>query len=286
MSWIRQAGGSLQDQGHDLALDSLGNIYLTGSFQVMAFFGSTQILANGNKDIFLAKYDNNGNLLWVKNFGGFFDDAGNSIVTTEGGYSWLAGSMQGIATFQDSTIISYGGDDAFLARFNPNGELQWVKHAGGTSEDFAYAVTIDIAEDAIITGRFQSTAQFGSTSLISSGNNDIFIAKYDPIGNLKWVHKAGGTGNDLSRAVKTDYSQNIYLGGSIEGNANFGTLNVTSQGLKDAFVAKYSKDGYPQWIRTIGGTGIDNSKDLDVDALGNTYIAGTFRNNITLGRKH
>ena len=285
LSWIRQAGGSLQDQGHDLALDSLGNIYLTGSFQVMAFFGSTQILANGNKDIFLAKYDNNGNLFWVKNFGGFFDDAGNSIVTTEGGYSWLAGSMQGIATFQDSTIISYGGDDAFLARFNPNGELQWVKHAGGTSEDFAYAVTIDIAEDAIITGRFQSTAQFGSTSLISSGNNDIFLAKYDPIGNLKWVHKAGGTGNDLSRAVKTDYSQNIYLGGSIEGNANFGTLNATSQGLKDAFVAKYSKDGYPQWIRTIGGTGIDNSKDLDVDALGNTYIAGTFRNNITLGRK-
>jgi len=285
LSWIRQAGGSLNDQGRGLTLDSLGNIYLTGTIQEMAFFGTTQVNANGNTDIFLAKYDNNGNFIWVKNFGGFFDDAGNDIVSTDGGYTWLAGSFQGIATFGGTTLISNGGDDAFLAKFNADGDMQWVRKAGGTSEDFAHSVTIDIAEDAIITGRFQGTAQFGTTNLVTSGNNDIFLAKYDPIGNLKWVRKAGGSGNDLGRAVKTDQSQNIYLAGSFEGNASFGTLNTASAGLRDAFVAKYDKNGNAQWVRRMGGTAVDNAKALAVDALGNSYTAGTFRNSMVLGDK-
>lgn len=285
LSWIRQAGGSLNDIGRSLTLDSLGNIYLTGSFEVMAWFGSTQINSNGSNDIFVAKYNNNGTLQWVKNFGGFFDDHGNAITSTEGGYTWIAGSIQGISTFGNTPVISNGGDDAFIMKLNPEGNLQWVKNAGGTSEDMAYSVAIDVAEDAIITGRFQSSAQFGTSTLTSSGNNDIFIAKYSPIGNLKWVRKAGGTGNDLTRAVRTDYSQNIYLAGSFEGNATFGTLNLVSNGLKDAFVAKYDKGGNPLWLRNIGGSGIDNAKALALDALSNVYVAGAFRNSMTLGDK-
>lgn len=285
LSWIRQAGGSLNDVGRSLTLDSLGNIYLTGSFEVMAWFGSTQITANGGSDIFVAKYNNNGTLQWVKNFGGFFDDHGNAIASTEGGYTWVAGSIQGITSFGNNPVISNGGDDAFILKLNPEGNVQWVKNAGGTSEDMAYGLALDVAEDATIVGRFQSTASFGTTVLTSSGNNDIFIAKYSPIGNLKWARRAGGTGNDLARAARTDYSQNIYLVGSFEGNATFGTLNMTSNGLKDAFVAKYDKGGNPLWIRKIGGSDIDNAKALDVDALSNVYVAGAFRHNMTLGDK-
>ncbi|MDO9512401.1 MAG: immunoglobulin domain-containing protein, partial [Bacteroidales bacterium] len=285
LSWIKQAGGTLKDQGRGLALDTLGNIYLTGTFTQMAFFGATQVNANGNTDAFLAKYDNNGNFQWVKNYGGFFDDAGNSIFTDEGGYSWVTGSFQGISTFGANTLISRGGDDVYLAKFDNLGAMQWVQQAGGTSEDFGHQVMVDISEHAIITGRFQGTATFGSTNIVSSGNNDIFMAKYNTLGNLLWVRKAGGIGNDLGRDVTIDQSQNIYLTGNIEGTASFGATNVTSNGLKDAFTAKYDKNGNPQWVRTIGGTGIDNAKAIYVDVLGNAYTTGSFRNSMVLGDK-
>ncbi|HBZ67805.1 MAG TPA: hypothetical protein DEO70_13305 [Bacteroidales bacterium] len=283
--WIRQAGGTLNDYGTGISVDSSGYIYVTGSFEEMAFFGTTQVNAHGNHDAFLAKYDPTGNLIWVRNSGGFFDDKANAVQADERGYTYITGSYQGIGTFGSQTLVSAGGDDIFTAKYNPEGDLQWIKSAGGTSEDFGQGITLDVARNVIVAGKFQNTATFGSASIASAGATDMFIAKYNTLGNQLWVKRAGGTLADNATAVKTDYNSNIYLAGSVQGTATFGAINVTSHGGRDIALAKYTPAGNPLWVRNVGGTQHDAGKSLVVDALGNAYVAGHFRDQVTIGRK-
>lgn len=158
-----------------------------------------------------------------------------------------------------------------------------MQHAGGATIDEGMDVSVDGSDATYVTGYFTTAATFGPTTLNSSGVDDIFLAKLGTNGLYSWAVKAGGSNSDRALSVKTDAAGNSYITGFFYTTATFGSLNVTSSGLQDAFIAKYNTSGVCQWVKSCGGTGSDIGNGITVDNAGNVIVTGEFAGTATFG---
>ncbi len=176
--WANQAGGNGWDGGFGIAIDDAGNNYVTGSFKGTVYFGLYPLYSSGFDDIFVAKIDENGNWLWTTQAGGSSsDDSGYGITIDNAGNCYVTGIFMYTATFGSYSLTSNGSKDIFVAKMDENGNWLWVTQAGGIGWDGGFGITINNAGNCYVTGNFRETATFGSHSLTSSGENDIFAAK-------------------------------------------------------------------------------------------------------------
>ena len=305
--WAKRAGGmSFNDFGQGIAVDGSGNSYVTGNFQGSATFGpgeTNQTILNsaGGGDIFVAKYDASGDLVWAKRAGGTAVDVGNGIAVDGSGNSYVTGDFGGSATFgpgetNETTLTSSAGSfDIFVAKYDAPGDLVWAKRAGGTSIDFGRGIAVDGSGNGYVTGNFNGSATFGpgqtnETTLTSAGSGDIFVAKYDASGDLVWAKRAGagGASFDQGRGIAVDGSGSSYVTGNFNGPATFGPgetneTTLTSTGFVDIFVAKYDASGDLVWAKRAGGTGFDEGRGIAVDGSGNSYVTGRFNDLATFG---
>ncbi|MFA7029651.1 MAG: SBBP repeat-containing protein [Candidatus Cloacimonadaceae bacterium] len=276
--WVEQAGGIGNDYGRSITIDSSGNSYITGYFYGTASFGSTTLTTTGSGavDIFVAKLDSSGNWLWAKQAGGNNWDVGFGIATDSSGNSYVTGFFAESASFGSTTLTSSGGEDIFVAKLDSSGNWLWAKQAGGTGLDIGYGIATDSSGNSYVTGFFAESASFGSTTLTSSGGEDIFVAKLDSSGNWLWAKQAGGTSPDYGWGIAIDSSENSYVTGYFEGTASFGTTNLTSSGVQDIFIAKLDSSGNWLWVKQAGGTSDDYGLGISTDSYGNSYITGYF----------
>jgi hypothetical protein len=281
--WAKKAGGIFSDSGHGIAVDASGNSYVTGFFGSSATFGSTTLISNGEEDIFIAKLDSSGKWLWAKNAGGTSDDGGSDIAVDVNGNSYVTGHFQDTATFGSTTLTSSGSADIFIAKLDSSGNWLWTTKAGGIGDDGGSDIAVDTSGNSYVTGNFRGTVTFGSTTLTSNGDSDIFIAKLDNRGNWLWVKKAGGTDHDIGHGIAVDASGNSYVTGDFDGTATFGDITLTSNGYYDIFVAKLDSSGNWLWAMNAGGTYIDWGWDIAVDANGNSYVTGHFDRTANFG---
>ena len=144
---------------------------------------------------------------------------------------------------------TYVAGSSYVSKYDANGNLQWSKSFGGACAGIA----LDNTGNCYLVGSFLGTVTFGTTQITSYGENDIFIAKYDSIGNFQWVQKAGGTSVDYGNGICTDNVGNSYITGSFNGTATFGTLQVTGGGI---FIAKYNANGNCIWVKKAGIQGL------------------------------
>ena len=279
--WAVAAGGTLSDQGNHVQTDNQGNVYVTGQFQDTAYFETTALISTGEFDIFLAKYDNLGNLVWVVQAGGVSSEEGTSI-SCKNQDIYLTGKFQETAYFDSDSIVSNGDSDIFLAKYNTNGSLQWIKKAGGVSFDGGSSLTEDDSNNIYLTGYYRGTATFESIVVPGNGSNNIFLAKYDTNGSPLWVKSAGGTGNDIGECVTVDLNQDIYVTGIFSSTANFDTETLESIGGTDMFVAKYSTSGSLIWIKHAGGSDSDIVAGIGTDVYGDIYITGYFQDSFEI----
>src|SRR5688572_25082949 len=179
-----QASNSNDDSGRSVATDAQGNNYVTGHFKGIATIGNATLTSSGLYDIFIAKYNASGTLLWAKQAGGTGDDQGYSIAVDGSGNSYVTGHFKGIATFGTTTLTSSGLYDIFIAKYNASGTLLWAKQAGGARNDSGQGIAVDGSGNSYVAGYFEGiTATFGTTTFTSNGgNDDVFIAKYDASG--------------------------------------------------------------------------------------------------------
>jgi len=185
------------------------------------------------------------------------DVNGNIFIT---GYFGGSGSS-GVQFDGSTTIWNTGGIDAFVAKYNSIGEFQWANKIGGLKSDAGYDITTDVNGNVYVIGSFDDSVDFDSTtSLTNFGFDDIFIAKYNSIGEFQWANKIGSSSNwDIGYAIASDANKNIYVTGFFNGTANFDSVTtLTAHGLADAFLAKYNSDGELQWVNKIGGTDSDS----------------------------
>jgi hypothetical protein len=285
-SWVVKAGGSSWDEGRGIAVYDT-SIYITGSFQSTASFGSTSLSSNGNDDIFVAKLSTSGSWQWAVSAGGSEWDYGESVAIDSNGYVYVTGHFRNTVSFGSTDLVSDGGWDIFLARLSSNGYWSWARQAGAGGSDYAYAITTDSSNYVYITGSFAGTATFGSTNLTGSGGSDIFVAKLSSGGSWVWVAKAGGSSFDRANAITLDTLGSAYVTGNFAGTATFGSTNLTSSGgTSDIFVAMLSSSS-GSWHQAIaaGGTSSKSGNGIGIDSNGYARVTGGFEGAATFGLK-
>lgn len=237
--WARRAGGKLFDEALGIAIDHNGGIVVTGRFEGASDFGGVTLNGSGDADIFVAKYDGDGNVLWAKKAGGSRKDTGNGIATDKAGNIYLTGMFYDRATFDSSAISATGtNSDIFIAKYNPSGNLIWVKTAGGPGADIGAGIAADADGNVFVTGSFEVAPNFNSTLLVTSGATDLFGAKYGESGDLIWARNAGGNKGDAGAGIAVDTTGNAFITGSFQDQATFRNRHLTGRGVEDMFLAK------------------------------------------------
>ncbi|MBG8554353.1 SBBP repeat-containing protein [Hymenobacter guriensis] len=285
--WAVTGGGASNDAGNGIALDAAGNAYITGSLRATATFGKlTATSTSLGSDAFVAKLGSDGQWLWLTTSGGMGAEAGTALGVDAAGNIYLAGEYSSTPiTFGSFTLEPYDAVDVFVARLDPAGQWQWATRAGGPSNDYADAMTVDAAGNAYLTGQFLGKMAFG-TALSVSGGRDVYVAKINSEGQWQWATQAGGTNNDYANGITLDPAGNVYTTGWFSGNIKFGTtatLAASSPGGVNFYVAKLNAGGKWQWATRTAGTGSDTGTDIVADAQGHLFVAGEFSGAVSFG---
>ena len=302
LAWAKRTGGTSYDLGQGIAALSDNSFVVTGQFGDTVTFGegdpNESILSSaGARNIFIARYNPDGSIVWAKRAGGEVIDRSTNVLALFDDSMIVVGRFMDSATFgpgePNETILDSAGDnDIFVARYNPDGSLAWVKQAGGYLDDAAGNSTALSDSTVVVIGRFEGSATFGKgepneTVLTSAGNKDIFIALFDSDGSLAWAKRAGGLEYDNTSGI-TSYSDNsTVISGAFEGSTTFGPGEpnetiLNSEGMRDIFIAKYNPDGSFVWVKHIGsaksdgGSGITTLSDNSIVATGAFYYSVTF----------
>lgn len=282
LTWIRTAGGNMGDYAHAVSCDN-NFVYITGEIEgfnnPITFPGSTITLTCINdNDIYVSKYDVNGNLLWAKSAGGNGSEKALGVSHDAAGNVYICGEYEAACQFDASTTVNgIGIRDIFVAKYNANGVFQWVRTAGSTGRDEAQGITCDAAGNCYVTGFFSDGCTFGTTtySTMSTSFHDAFLAKYDTNGNLLWVRTGAGLYDEVGWSVTMDNAGMIYMSGEFNATGYFGPLQIYTNGNADAFVVKYDANGNEQWAKGFGGTLIERARGIGTDGT-TIFVTGQF----------
>ncbi len=288
--WAKSIGSNMYDDGLSLALDSDGNVYTTGFFEGTADFNPgmeiSNLTSNGNSDVFIQKWDNDGNFIWAKNIGFSGYDEAYSLTLDNQKNIYITGYFEETVDFDPGpetfTLNSEGETDIFVQKLDPDGNFLWAKSMGSTNYEEGSFITLDTYGNVYTTGYFEGNVDFdaGAVTLSSLGGTDIFIQKMDNDGNFEWAKSIGSSSNEESYSITTDSQGNVYTTGYFEGTADFdpgsGTFNLTSNGNSDIFIQKMDADGNFVWAKHIGSNGIDRGVSLTLDDQEDLYITGGF----------
>ncbi|MCF0069547.1 SBBP repeat-containing protein [Dyadobacter sp. CY261] len=270
--FIITAGNAI---GWDVALDSDSNIYVTGSFYGTTAFGETPQTSTGNIDVFIAKYNAEGVFQWIRSIGNTGYDEGRGIAVDSSGDVYVAGDYYGTVSAGNMSVTSVGDADVFVAKYNTNGEAQWIRSVGSAGGERGHDLALDANGNVYVTGEFQGTGKFETTIKQAAGEFDVFVLKYNTDGLFQWVQTAGGSQRETGYGIAADaISGDVYVTGAYFGTTTFGNINKTSAGDADVFFAKYSSDGALQWMQSAGESDADVGRDVAIDGLGNIYVTG------------
>lgn len=284
-------GGTGYDKGTAIALDSSGNIYVSGYTSSANFPATSGALqktfqgAPGKSEAFVLKLNSGGAALGYATYlGGSNGDFAYGIAVDSGGNAYVTGSTQS-SNFPTANPIQKnlnGGSDAFVAKLNPQGaSLVYSTYLGGLGADSGQAIAINSAGEVFVTGFTLSTDFPTATPLQSSGGGgDAFVAKLNSAGTaLAYSTYLGGSAEDRGLAIAVDGAGDAFVAGVTQ-SANFPTTQGAYQtapgGASDAFVTEINPAGSQMLYSTLlGGSGNDQANGLALDSSGNAYVAGS-----------
>jgi hypothetical protein len=289
-------GSSASDQAYKNVVDMQGNIYLTGSISGVADFDpglpTHELINFGETDAFLAKFDQNLQLLFAFSIGGISTDYGISLQIDSDNNIYIAGVFQGIVDFDpsegDHFLQSNGDWDAFIAKYDSLGNLLVAFNIGGAGAEIA-KIVLDHDNNIILAGTFQETVDFdignGVHEITAVSFSEIFIAKYTPTLDLTFVKSIGAQDLDLSLGdIAINLTNEIVITGGFYSILDFdpgdGTAFLSSSGYDDSYLARYSPSGDLISAQKIGGLGSESAYGIGVDELNNIYIIGNFTDSV------
>ena len=246
--WTITHGGILTDKATTISIDLSGNIFMAGSFKSTSIFGTTNILNNhfiGTSDIFLAKIDSAGILQWTTSAGSLSDDEATCMSTDLQGNIYLGGYFSGQNISFGSSFLSLNVNTtstSFIAKFNSGGVSEWAKCGAGNAMNKATSICTDITGNAYLTGTyFNQYLIFESDTLFCTNNfSDIFLVKYNAIGDKIWVRGVKGQWDDYPASICYSPLGSIMLTGYFKGTSLFfesDTLKNSGNGNFDFFIA-------------------------------------------------
>ena len=252
--WSVQFGSDSFEEGRSVALDSSGNVYVTGTTM-----GSLFDVIAGESDAFVVKYDTDGNKVWAKQFGSIHREWGNSVALDSSGNVYVTGTTMG-SLFD----VIAGESDAYVVKYDTDGNKVWAKQFGSDLHDGSNDITIDSSGNVYVTGTTS-----GSISDINIGSDDAYVVKYDTDGNKVWAKQFGDDLLVEGIGITADSSGNVHVTGYAKGD-----LFGTNMGMVDAYVAKYDTDGTEVWAKQFGSDDRDIGFGIAADSSGNVHVTG------------
>ena len=244
----------------DVAVDGAGNVYVVGDSDGI-LPGQTDIVPGFYA--YVRKYDSEGNELWTRQFGTIELDFGNAVAVDGAGNVYVAGHTAG-GTLPGQT--NFGHEDAFLRKYDSQGDEVWTRQFGTPENDEATGVAVDAQGSVYIGGITLGTLP----DQTSAGHWDAYVRKYDPQGREVWTRQFGTAGDDNAPGLAADGPGQLYVAGVTEGPLP----GQTHLGRSDAYLRKYDGDGKEIWTRQFGTPGNDHSMGLAISSDGRLYVAG------------
>ena len=300
-----QYNPSVYSNGRSVAVDQMGNVYSAGLFNHTTDFdpgpGIFTISAGNwaNTAIYISKLSASGDFLWAIQIPTYVEFGNIEVRVDKDNNVYIASELRLPTDFDPGpgvyTLSPTGGWDAFVAKYDPNGNLVWAKKFGGPGDTVPRSDVLDIDNDnnVIVCGNFNNTVDFdpgpGVYNITSTAHIQAFIVKLNNNGDFIWAKQFGNSpivysGSHIAD-VKCDLQGNIYATGDYSGNCDFdpgsGSYSLQSQGMRDGYIAKLDPNGNFRWAKSVGNTTHDyyefsDTRGIDVDASHNVYIAGNF----------
>jgi hypothetical protein len=293
--WAKEAapiglsGGDLY-LDHPITIDKWGNAYITGLFNDTLSFGTFIVGTNKYTSVFLVKYDTSGNVIWAEQGtppSRYSVGIGNSIAVDAFGNTYITGDFADTISFGIDTLkcnSGFLGDDVFIAKFDPNGNVLWAKQANiasSKSSGEGYSIATDLLGNAYITGIFADTVSFGFDTLrCILGDSifpgiDVFVAKFDSNGNVLWAKQGNPANKNCSGyggSIAVDAFNNVYITGSYSDTLSFGAFTLTSPGIyNNVFLTKYDANGNVLWAKQANNSNDALGTSVAIEASGDIY---------------
>jgi hypothetical protein len=276
--WSTYLGGSGDDWGNDIAVDSAGRVFVTGSTGssgwVSGGFGTTY--NGGNFDAFVAVLSGNGAHLWSTYLGGNDHDYGSGVAVDQLGNVFVTGS-----TYSSDWVLGGGYEDAFAVKLSENGAHLWSKYLGGSDIDYGRGIAVDGAGNVFVTGgTYSANWVWGGFNTTFNGGipygEDAFLVKLSGSGSHLWSTYLGGNDDDDGSRVAVDSAGNVLVTGGTEssGWVSGGFDTTLGDYLGDAFVVKLSGRGSHLWSTYLGGRYNDEGEGIALDGAGNVFVTG------------
>ncbi|RYZ42350.1 MAG: hypothetical protein EOO71_08370 [Myxococcaceae bacterium] len=256
-SWVRQLGAHRDEQANAVAVSGTG-VYVAG--QTTSRLGADP--QAGGQDAFLARYDTDGNLQWVRQLGTAQMDRATAVATDADGNAYVAGTTFGGLDFYTNA----GGIDFFIAKYDADGNRLWLRQNGTQMDDFATGLAIGADDTLYFAGYTGGSFANGG----NANNYDIVVALYDTGGNPYWLQQYGTPTGDMARGIAVTPTHEVYVVGNTHGSLDGTTSPVSS----DIFLLKLDILGAQQWVRQIDAGDLDDAKSVAVGPDGGVYLAG------------
>ncbi|MDJ0744463.1 MAG: SBBP repeat-containing protein [Xenococcaceae cyanobacterium MO_167.B27] len=253
--WNIQFGSANFDWITDIVTDNQGNFYVAGYTE-----GNLGATKNAEvADVWVAKYNSDGNQIWIQQFGTEVINRTFGIDVDDDGNVYLSGyTIEETRTSQT--------DDSWVTKYDSNGNRQWFTEFGTRQYDEAYDIAVDNEGNVYSTGW-----TLGDLGGDNSGIYDIWVAKHDNDGELQFIQQFGSEDYEFPWGIDTDSEGNVYITGW-----TLGDLAGDNAGSYDTWVAKYNSNGDRQWIRQFGTQGDDSLLygDIEIDSNDNIFLTG------------
>lgn len=289
--WLKGISGINNEELLKVHTDNNNNVYVLGGFNSPSITIGTTTLTNygsGSYDIYLAKFNSDGDLIWIKSISETNNESAEGLTVDSSGNVYVGGRFNSSSITLGTTVLNNATTSgaAFLLKFNPSGDPIWNKVINGSGDDHIEAVSVDSLGNVFVAGGFYSPTLTFDTTYLNNTNNykDIFIAKYNSTGVFQWTKKIGGTNDDYVRTIKLDNTGNLYLTGHFSSPIlTLGTTTLTKISDQDIFLSKYNTAGNLMWAKNAGNSSYNTATGLTIDANNNSYISGAYFTSITFG---
>lgn len=277
--WLNTLGGNKDDRCRGLVTDDAGFTYITGRYRVLTLFDTIFLPAVATDDVYLAKLDTTGDVMWAQTIGGTKLDFGEAITIDLHGNLILTGSFFQNMTIGDSTLLALGDEETFVAKWDNDGNLLWANSYPGAERDYGEDIATDEFGNIFVSGAFSDEVIMGRDTLHSYGMLDFFHAKLDPDGNTLWATSGGSpTGNDVIWGSDYDGKGNTIVTGWFRGNLNLPPAIVDGTNTWNIFAAKFDASGELTWVNKLGSyDSEDIGRGVSCDPLGNPVVVGAWQ---------
>ncbi len=274
IQWQKCLGGNMDEVAYDIIQVADGGFVIVGSAEsndgdITWHYGDYTF-----EDLWIAKIDNTGNLVWQKTYGGYSTEYATAVSETADGGIIVAAVLN--ADYNGTVPVTYSGSmDYWVLKLNALGEMQWNNHYGGENGDQARSIKGTADGGCIVVG--QSGSHYGDVSNSYGPFNtsipDYWIAKLNATGTIEWQKSFGGYQNDWATSVSLTNDGGYIIAGNTNSNNNG---NVTGyHGGQDAWVVKISSLGNLEWQKSVGGTGADFFYSVVQTTDGGYFLCGS-----------